>query len=346
MIDVVNKFNMVDMGGIDIVESQGVAVDGLFSRLLTAIQNCRYQILYNWKFAEIEIVPSPVELVFDGEKVSINEAITVTEDDVVHIYSLEPEPIVPVIESLTITENGVYEAQEGVDGFNPVTVNAETFVRMTQDEWDSLSIEEKKEEGLVVIGDEATPQGVYYVGNLLVLEATFDHENGDIEENLTATPATHGYSIATDIFTGNSRTYEFVMTMVTGRGYGIHMLSFGGSGSAGGSIYFDRTTFGWYAGSNRFSVGLTTNIQNGERFHAAVVVASTAEGMHFSLYFNGDLVGEKTVTNYSNSLPYSSDNFAILFDQSQGADFYNGTFYKFAVSSAALEPSDFILRGE
>ena len=123
MIDVVNKFNMVDMGGIDIVESQGVAVDGLFSRLLTAIQNCRYQVLYNWKFAKIEIAPSYVELVFDGEKVSINEAITVTEDDVVHVHSLEPEPVVPVIEPLSVTENGMYEAPKGIDGFNPVTVD-------------------------------------------------------------------------------------------------------------------------------------------------------------------------------------------------------------------------------
>lgn len=123
MIDVVNKFNMVDMGDIDIVESQGVAVEGLFSRLLSAIQSCRYQILYNWKFAEVEIAPSLVELVFDGEKVSINEAITVTEDDVVHVHSLEPEPVVPVIEPLTVIENGAYTAPAGIDGYSPITVN-------------------------------------------------------------------------------------------------------------------------------------------------------------------------------------------------------------------------------
>lgn len=89
MISAVDKFNMVDMGGIDIVESQGVAVEGLFNRLLTAMQSCRYQMLYNWKFAQIEIAPSYVELLTDGERISINGAVTITEDDVIHIYSLE-----------------------------------------------------------------------------------------------------------------------------------------------------------------------------------------------------------------------------------------------------------------
>lgn len=122
MINVVDKFNMVDMGGIDIVESQGVSVEGLFSRLLTAIQNCRYQMLYNWKFAQLEIAPSYVELLFDGERISINGGVTVTEDDVVRIHSLEPEPVEPVIEALTVTENGTYAPAGGVDGYAPVTV--------------------------------------------------------------------------------------------------------------------------------------------------------------------------------------------------------------------------------
>lgn len=122
MIDVVDKFNMVDMGGIDIVKSQGIAVDGLFNRLLNSIQQCRYSLLYNWYFAEISIVPSPVELVFDGEKVSINELITVTADDVVHISSLE---LNPPLETLEVSENGIYLPSGDFYGFSEVRVSVE-----------------------------------------------------------------------------------------------------------------------------------------------------------------------------------------------------------------------------
>ena len=45
-----DKFNMVDMGDIDLIESQGQAVDGLYQKLVESIALCRYQCLYNWKF--------------------------------------------------------------------------------------------------------------------------------------------------------------------------------------------------------------------------------------------------------------------------------------------------------
>ncbi len=117
MIDI---FNMVDMGGIDVAKAQGEKVDGLFLRLLNSIQNCRYSVLCNWLFAEIPIVPTYVELVFDGEQVSINDLITVTSDDIVHIHSIEGEP---VIHPLSVAENGIFTPQTGVDGFSPVNVN-------------------------------------------------------------------------------------------------------------------------------------------------------------------------------------------------------------------------------
>lgn len=122
MIEVADKFNMVDMGGIDILKSQGVKVEGLFTRLLNSIQNCKYTLLYNWYFAEISIVPSPVELVFDGEKVLINELITVTSDNVVHVDSLEI-PIYPPLRTLSVAENGVFDPPEGIYGFDKVSVN-------------------------------------------------------------------------------------------------------------------------------------------------------------------------------------------------------------------------------
>lgn len=121
-----DKFNMVDMGGIDLIESQGVAVEGLYQKLVESITLCRYQCLYNWKFNGILIPPSYVETELREDEVWINEGVSVDEEDVIHIYSIEPEPpapILPVIEALQVTENGTYQAPEGIDGYNPVEVS-------------------------------------------------------------------------------------------------------------------------------------------------------------------------------------------------------------------------------
>ena len=121
-----DKFNMVDMGGIDLIESQGVAVDGLYQRLVESIALCRYQCLYNWKFDGILIPPSYVEMEVREDGVWINEGVMVDENDVINIYSIEPEPPAPIepeIQPLTVNANGEYYAPVGVDGYNPVTVD-------------------------------------------------------------------------------------------------------------------------------------------------------------------------------------------------------------------------------
>ena len=121
-----DKFDMVDMGGIDLIESQGVAVEGLYQKLVESIALCRYQCLYNWNFNGILIPPSYVEMETREDGVWINEGVMVDEEDVIHIYSIEPEPPAPIepeIEPLTVTENGEYYAPVGVDGYNPVNVS-------------------------------------------------------------------------------------------------------------------------------------------------------------------------------------------------------------------------------
>lgn len=117
-----DKFDMVDMGGIDLIESQGVAVEGLYQRLVESITLCRYQCLYNWKFNGILIPPSYVEMVVRDGSVWINEGVNVDENDVIHIYSLVPE-IIPLLAE----ENGVYNAPTGASGFNPVTVEVPSY---------------------------------------------------------------------------------------------------------------------------------------------------------------------------------------------------------------------------
>lgn len=130
-----DKFNMVDMGDIDLIESQGAAVEGLYQRLVESITLCRYQCLYNWKFNGILIPPSYVEMELREGKVWINEGVSVDEEDVVHIYSIEPEPpapVEPIIEPLSVTANGVYTVHSGADGYNPVDVNVPSIAPVIQ----------------------------------------------------------------------------------------------------------------------------------------------------------------------------------------------------------------------
>lgn len=117
------SYNMVDMSGIDLAEAHGTVVEGLYNRLALARNACGDLILYNWKFAEIEIAPGICTTLDVGSSILINGLIQVTEQDEVYISGIVPEP---VISSLQVTENGVYTPPTGIDGYAPVTVNVDT----------------------------------------------------------------------------------------------------------------------------------------------------------------------------------------------------------------------------
>lgn len=117
-----DKFNMVDMEGIDIIESQGEAVEGLYQKLVESIAQCRYQCLYNWKFDGILIPPTYVEMDIVDDVVWINEGVSVDEDDVIRVYSLEPPTPEPRLIDIAIAANGNYYPPEGYDGFSYVNV--------------------------------------------------------------------------------------------------------------------------------------------------------------------------------------------------------------------------------
>ena len=144
-----DKFNMVDMDGIDLIMAQGEEVPGLYMRLVESIAQCRYQCLYNWFFDGVLIPPSYVEMeVNEDDEVAINEGVTVSPDDVVHIYSVEPGPVDPEIIPLLAEENGVYNVPAGKDGFNPVTVDVPSYTPVIN----SISITEN--------GTYTAPSGV------------------------------------------------------------------------------------------------------------------------------------------------------------------------------------------
>ena len=133
-----DKFNMVDMGGVDLIMMQGEAVPGLYDKLMAAISNCRYQCLYNWIFDGVLIPPVYVQIEVDDGEVFLNEGVSVTSDDVIHIYSVEPPAPEPEIIPLLAEENGVYNVPTGKDGFNPVTVDVPSYTPVIN----SLSVTE------------------------------------------------------------------------------------------------------------------------------------------------------------------------------------------------------------
>lgn len=136
-----DKFNMVDMEGIDLLAVQGETIPGLYNKLVESIAQCRYQCVYNWAFNGVLIPPTYVEMEERSDGVWINEGVMVDEEDVVHISSIEPEPptpIEPVIEPLSVTANGIYTVPSGTDGYNPVDVNVSSIAPVIQ----SLSVTE------------------------------------------------------------------------------------------------------------------------------------------------------------------------------------------------------------
>lgn len=116
-------YNMVDMGGIDLAEANCTVVDGLYAKIVEAVNACGDTVLYNWKFASIEIAPQHTQILLGDGVLTINTLIQVTEQDVVTVLGIAPPPppVVPV-EPLTVYENGVYEATPPASGFNPVNV--------------------------------------------------------------------------------------------------------------------------------------------------------------------------------------------------------------------------------
>lgn len=84
-----DKFNMVDMEGIDILFSYGDTIPGLYQKLVESITQCRYQCLYHWYFDGILIPPTYVEMVVIGNKVWIGRGISIDEENTLEFIAFE-----------------------------------------------------------------------------------------------------------------------------------------------------------------------------------------------------------------------------------------------------------------
>lgn len=119
-------YNMVDMGGIDLAEANGTVVDGLYAKIVEAVDACGDVVLYNWKFAGIEIAPQHTSILI-GDPIVINGAVQVTEQDEVTVPGINPDPPEPpeppIILPLEVDQNGIYNPPIGVAGYSPVTVD-------------------------------------------------------------------------------------------------------------------------------------------------------------------------------------------------------------------------------
>ncbi len=116
-------YNMVDMGGIDLAEANGTVVVGLYAKIFEAVNACGDVVLYNWKFAGIEIAPQHTTILL-GDPIIINGAILVTEQDVVTVPGINPDQ--PVLVQLLAEENGIYSPHDyDADGFSSVEVDVE-----------------------------------------------------------------------------------------------------------------------------------------------------------------------------------------------------------------------------
>lgn len=133
-------YNMIDMGGLDLAEANDTVVEGLYAKIVEAVNDCGDVVLYNWKFAGIEIAPQHTQILLGVGALTINTLIQVTEQDVVTVLGIAPPPppVVPV-EPLNVSENGVYNATPPASGFNPVNVAVPSKVLV------SLSVTENGE---------------------------------------------------------------------------------------------------------------------------------------------------------------------------------------------------------
>ena len=277
-----DKFNMVDMEGIDIITSQGEVVEGLYQKLLESIAQCRYQCLYNWKFDGILIPPTYVEMDIVDDVVWINEGVSVDEEDVVRVYSLEPPAPDPKLLALAVSANGDYLPPVDYDGFSSVNVAVPDPVFALL---------------------QATANGTYYpqqgVDGFSAVEVAVPAQQPilntlSVTENGTYNPSVgvDGFSeVIVNVPQGSAGAYEYIAPDYFGNGYSY--VSTGGDYYGGNSLGQILSIYQVPAGNYVVFCGNPV----GNRFRAVGFYGKTSEdfmpvretSMSQTLVFNGDI---------------------------------------------------------
>lgn len=122
------SYKFVDFAGTDLSEINGLVVDGIYQRIIDAINRCGEVVLYNWYFASIPIAPSYCSIEVRTDRLIINDVVEIRDDDTVWVPSLippePPPPPPPVLVQLTALSNGQYlPSSYDADGFSEVNVS-------------------------------------------------------------------------------------------------------------------------------------------------------------------------------------------------------------------------------
>ncbi len=91
------KFNIVDFDGFDLAGQYGEALPGIYDKIVDAFWNCVYIMCFGLKFAGFDIAPQYMVPEMFSDHIMLNGIISIDQNDVITIPSIEPEPPAPVI---------------------------------------------------------------------------------------------------------------------------------------------------------------------------------------------------------------------------------------------------------
>lgn len=301
------KFNIVDFGGFDLADQYGEALPGIYDKIVDAHWNCVYIMCFGLKFAGFDIAPQYMIPEMFSDHIMLNGIISIDQNDVITIPSIMPAPDPPAIQALTATENRVYEVPEGVDGFNPVTVEVITNLS------DTYSAEIEEGEVIVDNCSSIVASENYGLGRKAIVPiASNFFDKAEIE---------------TEVVFGSTRGVQ---------------ISLGGTNSNSGQYSVSSTNFSLYANGNRFSVAHGKTIETGSThlFKIVLHIDGTAE-----LYIDNELCCS-AISNYVvNGVTYVcnvANSIAIGYNKSASSENSNSYYRSFRVKLFYKEISGFI----